>query len=299
MRLRSHAGRAAETGLSAVAGDATAISADPLGARLIDGGAITAADAVRIAAHQRRTGSTFAEAALDLGLVAPETINRIGAERSQPGLVRVEDSRLSPALVAAFDPDSPLAQRLRPVRSHLFAPATLGRPDAPVLIVAGVGSEDTAGIAGNLAVLVAQLGYRGLLVDANFAAPAQHNLFGVSNADGTTGMLLNGSARDAVVIATAIPSLDLMPAGPPIGAINETVERAALVQLLRGLRHGHRFVIVDAGSPPPDLLASLARGSDGALLVAERGRSPVAQLRATIERLEANDVDVVGSILAR
>lgn len=293
MRLRSKAGRSVdrETGVAPVP--------DQVGETLIDAGGFSPDDLDRIAQYQERTGLSFADSAIDLGLATPETVNRAITEQAQAGLIDPENSPVSPAVVAAFDPIDPLSLKLRALRSTLFAPDEMRGPDARVLVLAGVGTEDTPGVAANLAVLVAQLGFKGLLVDANFAAPTQHGLFGVDNVAGVTSMLTGGGAQDAHVVPTPVPNLDLLAAGPEISALSETVERVSLVAQLRGMRQGHRFMIVDAGDQAPDVLAALARGADGVLLVAERKQTSMEAVQAVLGRLRSNDVEVLGTVLVR
>ncbi|HTG37203.1 hypothetical protein, partial [Sphingomonas sp.] len=65
------------------------------------------------------------------------------------------------------------------------------------------------------------------------------------------------------------------------------------------LRGGYRFAIVDAGNQPADIVAAIARGADGVLLLAERRQTPMESVRVLMDRLTANDVPVLGSVLVR
>lgn len=275
-----------------------AAAPDQVGSRLIDSGEFSGDELARIADYQARTGATFADAAVELGLIGPEAVSRALAEHAQAGLVDPEASGISRAVVAAFDPLDPLALKLRALRSTLFGPDDMRGPEARVLLLAGVGTEDTPGVAANLAVLVAQLGFPGLLVDANFAAPTQHALFGLDNGEGVTSVL-TGGGEEAAVAPTPVPNLDLLSAGPEIAALSETVERVSLVGQIRAMRAGHRFVIVDAGDQAPEVTAALARGADGVLIVAERRRTSIEAMRALLGRLESNEIPVLGTVLAR
>ncbi|VWX53324.1 hypothetical protein [Novosphingobium sp. 9U] len=291
MKLRSQSG--------AQAAQSTSVSAEPLAATLIETGALSPEHLEQIDGYRQRTGASFAEAVVDLGLVSPETTSRAVTAHQSSGLIDPDASGVSPAIVAAYDPADPLVLKLRALRSMLFNAEELrGRP-ARILVLAGVGTEDTAGIAANMAVLVAQLGVRGLLVDANFPAPTQHVLFGIDNDFGVTSLLAGGSGRDLPVVETPIPNLDLMATGPEISALSETVERVSLVAQLRALSSDYAFAIIDVGEQPADVIAALARGSDGAVMVAERNQTPLASLRALLDALQRSEVPVLGSVLAR
>lgn len=267
---------------------------------LIDTNALSADDLDRIAQYQARTGASFGNAAVDLGLVEPEVFNQALARRVEAGqLVDPDTAGISRAIVAAYDPEEPLSVRLRELRSTLLTVLDLDSDRMPVVVLAGCGTDDTAGVAANLATLFAQLGQHGLIVDANFVNPAQHALFGVDPAEGATTLLTGGGARDESAVPTAIPNLDLVASGPAISGLSEAVERVSLVDQLRAMRAGYRFAIIDAGNQPADIIAAIARGADGALLLVERERSSMSGVRALSDRLDANEVPLMGSIIVR
>lgn len=288
MRLRSSSARTAPDRYSEV--ESALIDANRLGREELD----------RIEAYRARTGASFTEAVVDLGVVAPEQVQRTLATRAEAGtLIDPDATGVSRAVVAAYDPDNALTVKLRALRSSLFAIEDLERGDMRVIVVAAVGTDDAPGVAANLATLVAQLGQPGLLVDANFAAPTHHSLFAVDPVEGVTSLLSGAEDRAATVVDTPVPNLSLIAAGPAINALPETVERVSLIEQVRAIRLGHRFAIVDAGHQPPEMVAAIARGADGLLLVVERTQTPFAALDALLPRLEAADVPVLGSILIR
>ena len=267
---------------------------------VIDANGIGRDDLDRIEAYRARTGASLSEAVVDLGVVAPDHLQRTIATHAEAGtLIDPDQTGVSRAVVAAYAPDDPLTVKLRALRSTLFVPDDLEHGDMRVLVVVAVGTDDAPGVTANLATLVAQLGYPGLLVDANFAAPTQHALFGLDPVEGVTSLLSGALDRETTVVATPVPNLSLIAAGPAIAALPETVERVSLVEQIRAIRLGHRFAIIDAGNQPPEVTAAIARGADGVLLLVERERTPFAALETLLPRLESNDIPVVGSILIR
>ncbi|MBB5699300.1 hypothetical protein [Sphingomonas yantingensis] len=267
---------------------------------LIDIDSLSAEDRDRIARYQARTGASVDAAAVDLGLVDPDAVRQALARHVEAGeLIDPDTTGVNRAVVAAYAPDDPLSVKLREVRSSLLTVLEIDRDALSVVVLAGCGTDDTAGVAANLATLFAQLGKPGLVVDANFAAAAQDALFGVSPVEGATSLLTGGAAREDSVVSTPVPNLDLIASGPVISGLSEAVERVSLVEQLRALRGGYRFAIVDAGNQPADIVAAIARGADGVLLLSERRHTPLEAVRALIDRLAANDVPVLGNILVR
>lgn len=276
-----------------------ALSTDPVAASLIETGLLSTEHLDRVNDYCKRTGASFADAVVDLGLISPEETSRAMIAHAPSSLIDPETSGVSRALVAAYDPADQLVVKLRALRSVLFNADDLGRGPARILVLAGAGTDDTTGVAANLAVLVAQLGARGLLVDANFAAPAQHALFGIETNTGVTSLLVGQAQSGAVVQETPIANLDLLAAGPEVVALSELVERVSLIALLRTLPRQYAFVIVDVGEQPAEMIAALARGSDGVVMVVERDHTPLSALQSLLGALERNDVSVIGSVLAR
>lgn len=294
MKLRSHS-RASTPNHE----PASRAPGDPINATLVDAGALSPEDLDRIGSYRERTGASFAEAVVDLGLVTPEAASRALVEHAPSGLIDPDASGVSRAVVAAYDPTDPLVVKLRALRSALFNADDLGARPGRILVLTGIGTDDTAGVAANLAVLVAQLGVQGLLVDANFTAPTQHALFGIHTDLGVTSLLAGSGQADAMVVETPVPNLDLLAAGPEIAALSETVERVSLVAQLRALRRDYAFAIIDAGEQPTEMVAALARGADGVVMVVERDHTPIPAMRDLLGPLERNEVPVLGSILAR
>lgn len=269
-------------------------------APLIDTDSLSAEDRERIVQYQARTGASVDAAAVDLGLIDPDAMRQAVARHAEAGeLIDPDTTGVNRAVVAAYAPDDPLSVKLRELRSSLLTVLDLDCDALSIVVLAGCGTDDTAGVAANLATLFAQLGRPGIVVDANFAAPAQDALFGVAPMEGVTSLLTGGAAREDSVVSTPVPNLDLIASGPVISGLSEAVERVSLVEQLRALRGGYRFAIVDAGNQPADVVAAIARGADGVLLLSERRHTSLKSVRALIDRLVANDVPILGNILVR
>lgn len=289
MRLRSHPSERDERAVIAPHGR--------IDATLADASSLSAAELAHIAEFRQRTGMTFAEALVDLGLATSEAVNQTIIEHMPAGLIDPESSGVSAAVVAVFDADNPLTVKLRALRAILFGPDDL-RGGLRTLVLTGVGTNKSSGVAANLAVLVAQLGRPVLLVDANFNTPTQAALFGVAWESGVTSVLTDTQSVDAAVIATPAPNLDLLGPGPSIPLLSETVERVSLVTRLRAMRKSYACAIIDAGDQPADVIAAIARGADAVVPIVERGATDLVQLRTLLSQLERNEIAVPGTVLA-
>jgi Mrp family chromosome partitioning ATPase len=84
----------------------------------------------------------------------------------------------SPLLVGIHDSQGRVTEAMRELRSQLIL--RWFKDGKTALAVAGARSRDGSSvIAANLAIVLAQLGERTLLIDANFRKPRQQELFGL------------------------------------------------------------------------------------------------------------------------
>ncbi len=155
------------------------------------------------------------------------------------------------------------------------APAPRGR----VLAVSGAkGGVGKSIVAANLAIYLASLGRRVILVDADAEGASLHTVLGVSRPTPSSRQAPgwggegdgDGSSGDGgpVLVETAIPSLSLLHGGidePVLGAVRRT-SRARLFRTIRELPADYLVVDLGAGTQPSLLDAFL--DADLALFVA-------------------------------
>jgi capsular exopolysaccharide synthesis family protein len=196
------------------------------------------------------------------------------------------------AMLAA--PQSTLAEAYRVLRTNILFARGEGEARLRTLLVAGVDREPAADVAVNLAVATAQAGVATVLIDGNLRAPQQHLAFGLANDKGLATALTTDAAVEAV--ATAVPNLALLPAGPPPAAPSELLGSTRLTAILADLATTAEIVILDA--PPVGAVADapvLATRVDGVLLVVRAGvtrRARAIEARDELERVGARIVGV-------
>ena len=149
----------------------------------------------------------------------------------------------------------------------------------------------------NLAFVLAQLGSRVLLVDADIRRPTQHKMIGLSNRVGLTDVLLGRMPAAEVIMATAVDNLFFLPSGRQGSGMHGVVDSPRIRALLDSVRDSYDYLLVDA---PPILgvsdAAVLCSEADGVLLVIEHRSYPrdvAARARNMIQNVGANLVGVV------
>lgn len=158
-------------------------------------------------------------------------------------------------------------------------------------------------VAANLAMALAEMGRRVLLVDADLRKPKQHVLFGLENTWGLADLLEDETAvsaypREAFYRETEIRNLCVLPSGPPMKNVGAMVHSDRFGALLERFRAEFDYVFVDT---PPVLLVSDARvtgqRSDGVILVLKAGETKQADALQVVRRLKEDGTRILGTVL--
>jgi capsular exopolysaccharide synthesis family protein len=207
------------------------------------------------------------------------------------------------ALVAHAEMESLLSESFRNLRTSLL----YSSPDHPprTLMVTSLQPEDgKTSLATNLAITLAQLGHgEVLLVDGDMRRPNLHDIMDVTQAPGFSTFLTGQAELPAVMKASRVPNLYVIPAGRVPVNPAELLASARLRQALDVL--GERFAHVVFDAPPLLGLSDamvLAPHLEGVVLVLRHGRASrdsaqraihlLRSVRARLLGVVLNDVDV-------
>jgi capsular exopolysaccharide synthesis family protein len=149
----------------------------------------------------------------------------------------------------------------------------------------------------NLAITLAQLGGRVVVIDCDMRKPRVGELLRVaSNGRGLSTCLTGQHSIDEAVAATLIPNVFVLPCGPVPPNPPELLSSKAMRQLLVDARDRFDFVLLDS---PPILMVSdgriLAGETDGVILVAHGSKTPrecVNQAKTYLLQVNANVIGV-------
>ena len=198
----------------------------------------------------------------------------------------------------ANKPFSQQAESFRAIRSQLMMRVyDVAGPKPAVAVVSPNSGDGKTYFAANLAVALAQLGGRTLLIDADLRGPRQHEVFGLENVVGLSGILSGRVERDVIQQVPDLPSLFVLPVGAIPPNPSELVERPVFNLLLREMTAKFDYVVVDtpAGVFGSDATIIAAR-CGCALTVARKARTKVSDIQDFVALLSNSPVKLTGVI---
>jgi capsular exopolysaccharide synthesis family protein len=193
--------------------------------------------------------------------------------------------------------DSPHAEEFRRIRTNLRFAEGDALPRS-VVVTSALPEEGKSTIACNLAVSLAEAGWRVVLVDGDLRGAQLASHLGLDETPGLTDALAHDRPVGAMLRQWGPDSLSVLPAGSVTGHTSELLASRKTPSVLRELERRADIVVVDA----PALLSTtdaaiLARGCAGAIVVARYGRTRREDVLQGVERLEAVRARVVGAVL--
>jgi len=203
-------------------------------------------------------------------------------------------------LVAQHLPKSQMSEAFRALRTSLLL-SQPGRPPQVILVTSALPREGKTTAAANLAVTLAQLGDKTVLVDADLRKPGVGRLLnlGSSKYAGFSSYLAGVSSLDLVTVPHPdIPNLAAIPTGPLPPNPADLLSSNKLSEAIAELRTKFKFVVIDS---PPIMAATdaviLSVQTDGVLLVVRSGETPKEAFTRTRDLLVSVKCHILGVVL--
>ena len=264
-----------------------------------DARSLTAAEVERVLSYQREKGVRFGEAAIALGLASEEEVLSALAQQFHYPLAAADKRSNNPELVALNQPFSVQAEAIRAIRSQVtMRMSPLREARTPLAVISASTGDGKTFFAANLAIALAQLGGRTLLVDADLRSPRQHEVFGLNNNAGLSSILSGRAESQVIQQADGVSSLFVLPGGPLPPNPAELVERPAFGLLMRELNSKFDYVVVDTPAAERGVDSAVIAARCGtALVIARKHVSKVAGLQDLVASLTGSSVLVAGAVV--
>lgn len=174
------------------------------------------------------------------------------------------------------------------------------QPVKSLLVTSSHLREGKTTTAANLGIIMAQAGFKTIVVDVDWKNPTQHLLFDLSNQHGLMDLLTTSSltAKEQLQ-ATNVAKLQILTAGNLPENPIEMLQPNRMKQILADLTKISDVVILDA--PSTDIVESAVLFGlvDGVILVIESGRTRMVSVKQAMISLNLTGGKLLGAILNR
>jgi capsular exopolysaccharide synthesis family protein len=191
---------------------------------------------------------------------------------------------------------SVMSESFRGLRTSVLLSGS-GRSANSILITSAHAAEGKTTIAVNLAISLAQLGRRVLLIDADMRRPSVHKYF-PQNASHLSAYLAGQGSWREMAYPTGVNGLDVLLSGPRPENPAELLSSDAMHALIREAATAYSFVVID--SPPlldvadSRILASMA---DATVLVVKSGAAPRQVVQFAESQVRSAGANLLGVVL--
>ncbi len=164
-------------------------------------------------------------------------------------------------------------------------------------------SEGKSTVSSNLAVALAEINQRVLLIDADMRRPRLHEMLGVPNTDGLSTLLNEKSGIRPALLGTTlretgIAGLTLLTSGQWVPSASNLLYSPRLAELIRTFRGQFDVVLID--TPPMLHLADarvIGQHCDAVILVVRAGKTTRDMALAAWSKFQEDGTPVLGTIL--
>lgn len=197
------------------------------------------------------------------------------------------------------NPKSIASEAFRTLRTNIQF-TNIDKSIKTIVITSSGQGEGKTTVASNLATSIAQTEKRVLLIDCDMRKPRVHKVFGVTNLEGLTNILMGEKNLADVAFKDDqdIQSLTIVTSGPIPPNPAELLGSRRMSDFLQDMRDQFDMIILD--SPPINLVtdsAILSTITDGTIMVVEVGKTDIEAAVSGKELLEKVNANLIGVVL--
>ena len=196
------------------------------------------------------------------------------------------------------DPKSSIAESYRTIRTGIMLSSAEKAPQI-ILVTSSTPSEGKTSTASNLAVAMAHMGEKVLLIDGDLRRHNIHKVFNLDNSVGISDAIVNhDNLSSAVKSVPDIQNLYVITGGTEAPNPLELLGSNRMKELIAGLRQSYDRIIID--SPPLMIFSDalvLSRLADGTILIVWGGKTSKDVVRNGGQSLATTNAKMLGVVL--
>ncbi|MDH3599145.1 MAG: polysaccharide biosynthesis tyrosine autokinase, partial [Candidatus Tectomicrobia bacterium] len=197
----------------------------------------------------------------------------------------------SASLVTVKHPQSQPAEAFKTLRANLLM-SDSETPCKVILVTSPLPQDGKTTVAANLAVVMAQMDRRVLLIDADLRHPTLHRVFATDNHFGLSTMLLGEQHERVLEPRVGEATLHLIPAGACPSSPSELLGSDRMRRFIEMARQRYDTVILDT---PPVLAVSdalvVSAWVDGIIMVLRSGMTPKAHAKRVLTQFDESPTE--------
>ena len=178
-----------------------------------------------------------------------------------------------------------------------------GHTPQVLLVTSPSPQEGKTSVTSNLAIALAEINQRVLIIDADMRLPRLHTIFDIPNTFGLSDFLherrpVEEYLEEELVRKTQIPNLYVMPAGPARSNLSRLVHSGRVKELLQRFRGRFDTILIDSAPvlTVPDARI-LGRSADAVILVIRAHRTQHESAFAAVRSFDEDGTPLLGTIL--
>ncbi|WP_200374297.1 polysaccharide biosynthesis tyrosine autokinase [Thiocystis violacea] len=268
-----------------------------LGEILVAMGLLKSRDRDLALERQSKRGLLFGETCRRLKMISASDLNQALALQFGNLNPLTPSVRFGADLVTVSHPNGTYADTVRALSARLMS-RCLAEGRKVLGVASAEAGDGRSHIAANLAVCLAQAGWKTLLVDADLRNPKQHQTFGVSQHPGLSRLLCGFTPEDVVRQVPYFKNFSLITAGPLPPNPSDLLGRGELSALIEKAKGYYDIVLLDtppaARFPDAEMIASAV---DTVLVIVRKNRTRLSKTRDFAEVLSENGVHIIGTLV--
>lgn len=202
-----------------------------------------------------------------------------------------------PSILSLHSPSSLSVEALKSIRTTILH--DLLSSDNKLIMIAGPTSGvGKSFVAKNISALLANMGLKVLLVDADMRLGYLHNTFNADAKKGLSTYLLGDESIEDIVIKTDIVGLDLITRGGETKKSADLLESQKFIDFCKTVTELYDYVIID--TPPILSLADasiVGKQAGITVMVVRQNTTFLKEINAATKKLGALNVHVAGYVL--